>query len=328
MRDIEFVQDKSGVAYDVFNGDADGICALHQLRLVYPLTATLITGVKRDIRLLERVQASHGDQITVLDISLDANISALNRHLDAGASILYFDHHTAKEVRPHEHLKLFLDEAPDVCTSILVSRYIGDRHFAWAIAAAFGDNLVDVAQSMCQQFGLSQQQGEQLQMLGKLFNYNGYGEKIEDLHIHPAALYRALQPFVDPFEFIAESSEFALLRKAYAADLACVSELRPERESKTAAMYVLPDEPWALRMSGVLANMLKQQSRDKSFAVLSTKAEGGFIVSIRSAAPEHCPASTFCSGFATGGGRQSAGGINHLAETGVEDFAQRFFAYF
>jgi len=42
--------------YDVFNGDADGICALIQLRRADPKPdATLITGVKRDIELLERV---------------------------------------------------------------------------------------------------------------------------------------------------------------------------------------------------------------------------------------------------------------------------------
>ena len=32
---------------DVFNGDADGICALIQLRLVSPMAAHLVTGVKR-----------------------------------------------------------------------------------------------------------------------------------------------------------------------------------------------------------------------------------------------------------------------------------------
>ena len=35
--------------FDVFNGDADGICALIQLRLAEPRDTTLITGVKRDI---------------------------------------------------------------------------------------------------------------------------------------------------------------------------------------------------------------------------------------------------------------------------------------
>ncbi len=39
--------------YDVVNGDADGICALHQLRLADPRAARLISGVKRDIALLK-----------------------------------------------------------------------------------------------------------------------------------------------------------------------------------------------------------------------------------------------------------------------------------
>lgn len=46
--------------YDIFNGDADGICALHQLRLAEPREATLVTGVKRDIRLLEQVAQVRG----------------------------------------------------------------------------------------------------------------------------------------------------------------------------------------------------------------------------------------------------------------------------
>jgi len=59
--------------FDVFNGDADGICALHQLRLRHPVDAQLVTGVKRDVRLLRRVKAQSGDSVTVLDASLDAN---------------------------------------------------------------------------------------------------------------------------------------------------------------------------------------------------------------------------------------------------------------
>ena len=44
--------------YDVFDGDADGLCALHQFRLKNPAPAKLVTGVKRDIKLLDRVEAS------------------------------------------------------------------------------------------------------------------------------------------------------------------------------------------------------------------------------------------------------------------------------
>ena len=55
---------------DVFNGDADGLCALHQLRLADPADSELVTGPKRDISLLKRVQARAGDRITVLDLTL------------------------------------------------------------------------------------------------------------------------------------------------------------------------------------------------------------------------------------------------------------------
>ena len=52
--------------FDVFNGDADGLCALQQLRLAEPRAATLVTGVKRDIALLRRVPRVAGASVTVL----------------------------------------------------------------------------------------------------------------------------------------------------------------------------------------------------------------------------------------------------------------------
>lgn len=66
---------------DVFNGDADGICALHQLRLANPVESLLVTGVKRDINLLKKVNAGSRDKLTVLDISLDKNKKELLRCL-------------------------------------------------------------------------------------------------------------------------------------------------------------------------------------------------------------------------------------------------------
>src|SRR5450755_1583072 len=80
---------------DVFNGDADGICALQQLRLADPVDSTLVTGLKRDIALLDPVRAGDGDLVTVLDVSLDRNRAALERLLEAGAVVHYFDHHFA-----------------------------------------------------------------------------------------------------------------------------------------------------------------------------------------------------------------------------------------
>jgi hypothetical protein len=72
---------------DVFNGDADGLGALQQLRLAEPVDSILVTGIKRDIALLERVIAGAGDLVTVLDISLESNREALVRLLEAGARV-------------------------------------------------------------------------------------------------------------------------------------------------------------------------------------------------------------------------------------------------
>jgi len=70
--------------FDVFNGDADGLCALHQFRLAEPRPqARLITGVKRDIRLLQQISGTHDAHITVLDISLDSNRDALELLLES-----------------------------------------------------------------------------------------------------------------------------------------------------------------------------------------------------------------------------------------------------
>ena len=62
--------------YDVFNGDADGICALIQLRLAEPAETTLITGVKRDIALARQLPTTEPVNATILDISLDKNRAA------------------------------------------------------------------------------------------------------------------------------------------------------------------------------------------------------------------------------------------------------------
>ena len=90
--------------FDCFNGDADGICALTQLRLKRPMPSKLITGVKRDINLLKQVQPSSGDVVNVLDVSMDKNKSDLLRLLDDGAEVFYCDHHFAGDIPEHEKL--------------------------------------------------------------------------------------------------------------------------------------------------------------------------------------------------------------------------------
>src|SRR5690606_2888498 len=103
---------------DVFNGDADGICSLVQLRNAQPVDSLLVTGVKRDIELLEKVDAVAGDQLTVLDVSMDKNRGGVERALASGASVFYVDHHYAGEIPQHANMTAIINEAADVCTAL------------------------------------------------------------------------------------------------------------------------------------------------------------------------------------------------------------------
>src|SRR5262249_39753330 len=103
--------------YYAFNGDADGLCALQQLRLDETQTATLVTGVKRDIMLLRNIVGRAGDTVTVLDISLHENVSDLLRLIDSGASVRYFDHHRSGPIPSHPLLEAHIDESAEACTA-------------------------------------------------------------------------------------------------------------------------------------------------------------------------------------------------------------------
>ena len=314
--------------YDVFNGDADGVCALHQLRLANPVAAELVTGVKRDIKLLDRVTAGAGDQVTVLDISLESNRNGLMRLLEAGARVEYFDHHHAGEIPQHANLAAHIDLSATVCTSILVDRYLQGRHRLWAVVAAFGDNLGISARALAESAGLAEPQLEQLAHLGEYLNYNGYGDSLEDLHFHPARLYEAIKPYADPFAFIAASPVFLRLEAGFREDTALVDALRPLQEDVHCAGYVLPDAPWARRVSGIFANRLANHFPARAHAVFTINQFGDYTVSVR--APKDNPhgADRLCLQFETGGGRKAAAGINRLPMDELEGFLARFSAQY
>jgi hypothetical protein len=313
--------------YFAFNGDADGLCALQQLRLAERQTATLVTGVKRDIRLLRHVRAQPDDVVTVLDISLHENREYLLGLLDSGAYVRYFDHHFAGVIPVYPHFEAHIDEAADVCTSILVDRYIGGLHRPWAIVAAFGDNLPILARAMASDAGFALDATTDLEKLGICLNYNAYGESVEDLHCHPAEVAVRMLPFRDPLDFIADSPIYGKLRTGYEEDVA-KARSAVGRVDATCGIIVLPNEPWARRAIGVLTNELAHDRPHVALAILSPRTSGGFTVSVRVPADSPVSAAEFCGTFATGGGRRSAGGINHLPEAEFDRFAARFEARF
>lgn len=309
---------------DVFNGDADGICALQQVRLAEPGEGVLVTGVKRDIALLDRVTAGTGDEVTVLDVSLDRNRDALMRLLAAGARVRYFDHHFAGEAIEHPALLLRIDPSPTRGTSLLVDEYLGGAHRAWAVVGTFGDNLDESAFRAAAPLGLSAQTTGRLRELGVLLNYNAYGERVEDLHVHPAEVFRRLAPYPDPLTFVAEDPLFALLREGYAADRDRAAALRPVLETPRVALYVLPAETWARRVSGVYANDLARGAPGRAHALVTRRPEGGAVVSVRAPLSHSVGADALCRRFPTGGGRQGAAGINDLPEERFDDFVRAF----
>ncbi|MEL7043684.1 MAG: DHH family phosphoesterase [Pseudomonadota bacterium] len=306
--------------FDVFNGDADGICALLQLRLAEPRTAELVTGVKRDIQLLERLIPGASERITVLDISLDKNREPLEALLAAGADVFYCDHHYAGEIPAAAGLDALINTAPDVCTSLLVNGRLRGAHAAWAVVGAFGDNLDNSARAAARAAGLSEASTELCQRLGIYINYNGYGAALEDLHFHPAELYQLLRSYPDPESFVAEAATtFERLEAGYQGDMARAEGLEPHWEGDDAALFVLPDAPWSRRVGGVYGNALARAHPARAHAVLTQKT-GGFLVSVRAPLEDKRDADTLCRRFETGGGRAAAAGINHLPEQDLDTF--------
>lgn len=311
--------------YDVFNGDADGICALIQLRLANPVTSQLITGVKRDIALLDRISAAPGDIITVLDISLDKNKNSLDKLLEQGCKIFYVDHHQATEIPKHSALQTMIDTDANTCTSVLVDHYLQGRYRAWAVTAAFGDNLEQRAYELGQSLALSTTQIEQLKLLGTCTNYNGYGSSIEDLHFAPDELYQEMAPFKSPFDFIAQNPDtYNQLVTGYKDDLAKAEQTRFEYQTDSVAVLILPDETWTRRISGVYANDLANQNPRRAHAIISINKVGGYLVSVRAPLINKTGADELCASFPTGGGRKAAAGINHLPQEELPTFIKRF----
>lgn len=311
--------------FDAFNGDADGICALHQMRLAEPAQTTLVTGVKRDIGLLKKIDAQAGDSILALDIAVEKNAAPLAALLEKGVKVRWFDHHNPGELPTHPNFQATIDTSTDVCTSLLVDRHLAGRYRIWAVTAAFGDNLHDSARRAAEPLGLSAEQLERLRELGECLNYNGYGENLEDLHFHPADLYRSLSTYADPFAFIQEAPEFRILSRGYAADMALAAATKPSEARVSGAVFVLPDAAWARRVSGVYANDLATAHPNRAHALLTRSPRGHYVVSVRAPLADKRGADALCQRFESGGGRKAAAGINALPEARIPDFIAAFF---
>ncbi len=315
--------------YDVFNGDADGIIALLQLQLANPTESKKITGVKRDIQLLQQVEATAGDVVRVLDISMEKNKEALIQCLEAGAKVFYADHHRAGDIPEHANLDAHIDLDANTCTSLIVSDLLNHQFHLWAITAAYGDNMIAKADQEADKLGLTEEQKAKLRALGIYINYNGYGSSVEDLHFAPEKLFELLLNYPSPLTLIEEvDSVFYQLESAYQSDMDKAQSADVLFENDAVKVICLENAAWSRRISGVLGNELANQSPDKAHAVLTHHKESGYTVSIRAPLNNKQGADKVVTQFATGGGRAAAAGINQLSESELTRFYQVFGDYY
>lgn len=315
--------------YDVFNGDADGLTALVQLRLAYPKRSTLVTGVKRDIALLQQVTPSNGDQITVLDISLDKNIEPLELCLTNGASVFYADHHSAKNIPVSSNFEAHIHTHANTCTALIINGYLAGKYPLWAIVGAFGDNLRNPAMQLAQKLGVSEYDTAQLERLGIYLNYNGYGEAVSDLLYAPDKLFQLLIKYCSPLDFLQQESRvFDKLQDRFNSDLALAQDIEVLEENECSRVFVLPNEAWTKRVSGVYSNALANKAPNKAHAIITTNNKDGYLISIRAPLTRKFGAEALASQFSTGGGREAAAGINHLPKEQLSAFIHKFQQHF
>ncbi|UIJ40640.1 DHH family phosphoesterase [Vibrio kanaloae] len=316
--------------YDVFNGDADGIIALLQLRFAEPKVSTLVTGVKRDIQLLKQVDIDQAESVTALDISMEKNLPEVEALLQNNVKVFYCDHHRSGDIPLSDNLDALINLDAEVCTSLLINDRLGGQYAKWAVAAAFGDNLFASANNLAQEISLTESEAEFLKELGTLINYNGYGAALNDLHIEPATLYKQLTSYVDPLTLLDdESSPYYTLKKGYELDRNQVLSIPPAHSDAQCKVFELPCEAWARRISGVFGNELANQSPDLAHAVLTLNASGqDYTVSVRAPLNNRVGADEICSSFPTGGGRKAAAGINALTLDDKLKFINTLSAYY
>ena len=311
--------------YDVFNGDADGICSLHQYRLAYPVSnVELVTGVKRDIALLEHIKDVRGSQITVFDVSMHSNLSPLNQLLSANNNVFYIDHHFAGDIPDSPNLNYQIDPSPELCTAIIVNQMLKGKYYQWAICGAFGDNLDHIALELARKNNLSTALTSKLKEIGELLNYNGYGTKLEDLYFRPDQLYLSLQEYPDALAFYDDSQPLKVLKAGFDNDMNhALSQPEYGKHGKN-RVFRFPDSPWARRVSGVFANLKARENSSGAHALITENNDGSLRISVRAPLDSKVNADVLCRSFPTGGGRAAAAGINALPAELLDAFLKAF----
>lgn len=304
---------------DLFNGDADGIFSLIQLRKAKPVAdALLISGVKRDNALVKKINQEHAAKaenasVSVLDLSFDKNADSLQALLPVVDSVFFCDHHRASKLFQHPKLTTHINTEPTACTGLILSDLLDNHFHVWAVAAAFGDGLDTVATREAKKLGLDAEQTRLLKNLGMFVNYNGYGASVDDLNYHPVELYQILSQYESPFDVINDTdSPYGNLEDGFHIDMGRAEQCDVIEENDVVIAVQLDDAAWARRVSGVYSNKLASDNPEKAVIVATRNKDSSLTISLRAPRNHQHGAGDLCSSYPEGGGRAGAGGINKL----------------
>ena len=106
------------------------------------------------------------------------------------------------------------------------------------------------------------------------------------------------------------------LRNGYEADMASGLAAPVMAENASSIVVKLPDESWARRVSGVLAN----RDPDKACGIITENADGSYLVIIHAPLNNRTGADELARQFPTGGGRKAAARINVLSGNQLDEF--------
>ena len=236
----------------------------------------------------------------------------------------YADHHQSGDLLTHESFRSYINESSNICTSLIVNKYLSGKYQEWAVVGAYGDSMNDSARIIANKAGLSKDDRAQLKLLGECINYNSYGTHEEDLMYHPSLLYRVLKRNFNPFEFIInEPDVYNNLLDSYRSDIIKAKAISPEIESDNISVIILPNESWSRRVIGVYANLLMHDNKNRAHVLMILNNNRSYLVGVRAPYNNKIGADILCSMFG-GGGRRGAAGINSLPKQEKEKFIKEF----
>mgnify|MGYP000206349399 CR=1 FL=1 len=70
------------------------------------------------------------------------NQQGLQAILAIGARVFYADHHQSGDIPQHSQLTAHIDLDANMCTGLIIDKWLAKRYHTWAITAAYGDNLI------------------------------------------------------------------------------------------------------------------------------------------------------------------------------------------